>query len=431
MWSAYLDTNPVRVAGTRTLSRLSRHAYYGRLAPLRTGPIRRATPPGKRWVRVRNAVAGISGADLAHVHLQRDSSIAQMALPRQPRIFLGREVCGQVVEVGPEVEFLRVGDRVAYQLDQCCATCDIEPPCANCAAGNYTLCENRYLPGPQPVGGGWSDEMLLHERQLFLVPDELSDEQGALLEPAAAGIHAVLRYQPQPGDNVLVIGAGTTGLLTVQALAALAPHAGVSVLARHPFQAEMAERLGATHVLRREDGPAEAARITGGRYYHGRHDAELLVGGYAVIYDTVGTAETLQRALRWTRAGGAVIQAGMHLAPMRVDLTPVWHREIRLFGAAGHGAESWPGGTDLADWSGQSGGRIATFALAAALIRQGRLTPQLLVTHRFPLRELRFAIQTARDKAAHATIKVLLDIGSVAQGTPTGAPAPARRATLA
>ncbi len=433
MWSAYLDNGPARGALTRAAAHFSRRAYYGPFAPLRTGPIRRATPPGQRWVRVRNAVAGISGADLAAIHLQRDAHIALAALPQPRRLFLGREVCGQVVELGPDVEFLRLGDRVAYQMDQCCVTRDIEPPCMSCAAGSYTLCENRYLPGPQSVGGGWSDEMLLHERQLFLVPDELTHEQAALLEPCAAAIHAVLRQQPQPGDAVLVIGAGTTGLLTAQALRALAPHAAVTVLARYSFQAEQAERVGAMHILRRDDQAAEAARITGGRHYAGRHDTEVLAGGFDVIFDTVGTAETLQRALRWVRAGGAVVQTGMRLAPMQLDLTPVWQREIQLFGAAGHGSESWPGGSELLDWGGQSGGRIETFALAAALIRQGKLTPQRLVTHRFPLRELRYALRTARDKAAHGTIKVLLDIDPVVRAihvTAAPAPAPVRRATL-
>lgn len=415
MWSAYLDTSPLRAAGTRALGAVSRRAYYGPWAPLRTGSVRRAAPPGRRWVRVRNIVAGISGSDLAQIHLERDAHIAQMALPRQPRVYLGREVSGYVIEVGPEVEFLRLGDRVAYQLDHCCATREIEPPCPNCAAGNYTLCENRYRPGPPSVGGGWSDEMLLNERQLFLVPDELSDEQAALLEPAAISIHAVLRHQPQPGDNVLVIGAGTTGLLTTQALRVLAPHASVTVLARYPFQAELAEEFGATYVLRDTDGAPAAARITGGRHFAGRRGTELLVGGFDVIYDSVGSAETLQRALRWVRAGGAVVQAGMRLAPMHVDLTPIWDREIRLYGAAGHGAESWPGGADLLDWGGQTGGRVATFALAAGLIRQGKLTPQRLVTHRFPLRELRYALRTARDKAAFQTVKVLLDVIPAAQ----------------
>src|SRR5512146_2437190 len=99
MWSAYLDTSPLRAAGTRALGAVSRRAYYGPWAPLRTGSVRRPAPPGRRWVRVHNIVAGISGSDLAQIHLERDAHIAQMALPRQPRVYLGREVSGYVIEV--------------------------------------------------------------------------------------------------------------------------------------------------------------------------------------------------------------------------------------------------------------------------------------------------------------------------------------------
>ncbi|MGZ3638432.1 MAG: hypothetical protein ACXVCX_11420, partial [Ktedonobacterales bacterium] len=79
----------------------------------------------------------------------------------------------------------------------------------------------------------------------------------------------------------------------------------------------------------------------------------------------------------------------------------------------GHGAENWPGIAGLATWGGDNGGRVSTFALAAALIREGRLTPQRLITHRFPLREVRRAVETTRDKAEHHTIKVLLDIRDI------------------
>ncbi|HEX8034574.1 MAG TPA: zinc-binding dehydrogenase [Ktedonobacterales bacterium] len=413
MWSVYLDTNPVRVVSTRALGALSRRVYFGPLAPLRARQLGRPRLPGRRWVKVRNSVAGISGADVAQVLLHTDPRIALMALPRQPRIYLGREVSGEVIDVGPDVEFLRVGDRVSYQLDQCCATRDIEPPCRHCASGNYSLCENRYLPGPQPIGGGWGDEMILHERQLFLVPDSLTDEQAALLEPCALAVHAALRHQPQPGESVLVIGAGTLGLLTIQALRALSPNANITALARYPFQVEMATRMGATRMLYSADGAAGVARLTGARHFRRRLGSDLLIGGFDVIYDTVGTATTMQNAIHWARAGGTVVQVGMRLAPMQLDFTPIWHEEITWLGATGHGTENWPGIAGLATWGGDNGGRVSTFALTAALIREGRLTPQRLITHRFSLREVRRAVETARDKAEHQTIKVVLDIRNV------------------
>lgn len=414
MWSVYLDANPARVATTRALGSASRRAYFGPLAPLRARNVGKVSLPGKRWVRVRNIVAGISDTEVEQVYLRSDPRISLMALPRRSRTYLGREVVGEVIDVGPDVEFMRVGDRVAYQLDQCCATRDIEPPCRQCAAGNYGLCENRYLPGPEAIGGGWGDEMIVHERQLFLVPDSLADEEAALLEPATVAVHAALRAVPQPGENVLVIGSHTLGLLTTQALRVLAPNANITVRADAAFQVEMATRMGATRILYKEDGTAGVARITGARHFHRRFGPNLLLGGFDVIFDTTGTTTTLQAALRWVRGGGKVVLVGKRIESMRLDLTPIWHQEIALIGATGHGTETWPGGQGMAAWSGENGGRVATFALAASLIRERRLTPARLVTHRFPLREVRRAVAVAHDNDEHRAIKVLLDIRDVA-----------------
>jgi threonine dehydrogenase-like Zn-dependent dehydrogenase len=413
MWSVYLDTNPLRVASTRALGLVSRRAYFSPLAPLRSRAIGRVALPGKRWVRVRNTMAGIADTEVEMVRLRTDPRIALAALPRSRRVFLGREVVGEVSDVGPDVEFIRVGDRVVYQLDQCCATRDIEPPCRHCAIGNYSLCENRFLPGPQAIGGGWGDEMVVHERQLFLVPDSLTDEQAALLEPSTQALHAVLRHQPQPGDNVLVIGSNTIALLTTQMIRALVPNANITVLAEHAFQIEMATRMGASRILYREDGNQGVARITGARHFRRRFGPDLLIGGFDLIYDTIGSRVTIQNALGWARGGGTVVLVGRRLAPMRLDVTPLWHEEVSLVGATAHGAESWPGGQGFATWGADNGGRVSTFALAAALIREQRLTPQRLITHRFPLREVRHAIATARDKEQFRTIKVLLDIRDV------------------
>jgi threonine dehydrogenase-like Zn-dependent dehydrogenase len=408
MWSAYFDTSPARAVTTRVLGFSSRRAYYGPLAPLRTRGLARPQLPDQRWVRVRNIVAGVSRDDLALIHLTTDPRVSHTAAPRPARIYLGREVVGEVIEVGPGVRFLRENDRVSYQFDKCCATQEIEPPCQHCATGNFGLCENRYLPGPDPVGGGWSDEMVLHERQLFLVPDNLSDEQAALLEPTARALHAVLRQPPPPGAQVLVVGADTDGLLVTQALRALAPNAAVTAQPEYPFQVELATLSGASRILYREDGTPGVARLTGAKHFKTRLGAELLVGGFDVVYDSLGTAASLQNALRWARDGGTVVLVGRQPRVMTVDLTPIWNREISIVGTLAHGAESWPDGIGPANW-GVDGGRVSTFSLAAALIRDKRVLPERLITHRFPLREVRRAVATARDYPLHRATKVVLD----------------------
>jgi threonine dehydrogenase-like Zn-dependent dehydrogenase len=171
---------------------------------------------------------------------------------------------------------------------------------------------------------------------------------------------------------------------------------------------ELATLSGASRILYREDGTAGAARLTGATHFHTPLGAELLVGGFDIVYDTLGTAATLQSALRWVRDGGSVVLVGHQLTRMQIDLTPIWHREITLVGTLTHGTENWPGGSGPVSW-GVEGGRAASFALAAALMRDRRMLPERLITHRFPLREVRRALATARDFTLHRAIKVVLD----------------------
>jgi threonine dehydrogenase-like Zn-dependent dehydrogenase len=412
MYSAYLDLNPVRVRSVRALGRVSRRIYFGPLAPLRVRRISTPKLPGGRWVRVRNIVSGIALDEVERTLATWDSTVATRATPQPGRVYLGRQVVGEVVEAGPEAQLLRVGDRVVYQSGQCCATREIEPPCHFCAVGSYALCQNRYLPGPEQVGGGWSDEMVVHERQMFLSPDGLLAEQAALLEPSAEALRAALRYHPEPDDLALVLGAETPGLLLTQALRALAPSLNITVAPQHGYQVEVATRMGATRILYPEDGDDAVARMTEGKFYRSRSGAQLLVGGFDVVYDTLGTEASLRQALLWVREGGTVVMASRYQGWMQLDSTQIWSREVSLLGVMAHGVERWPGGAEIAAAI-IAGGRVSTFTLAAQMVREKLLTPERLVTHRFPLREARTAIGAMRDRVEHKAIQALLDIRDV------------------
>lgn len=417
MWSVFLKASSTRTGLTRTAGRFSRRAYYGSLAPLRMQRIPVPTLPGPQWVRVRNRIAGISRRDLAAIELGVDPGVSLAAVRAAKRRYLGQQVVGEVVEAGPDTQLLRPGDRVVWQCAPCCPTRGIEPPCHACASGNYDLCVHRAIPAtPAPTGGGWSEEMILHERQLFLVPDALADEQAALLEAAARAVHTALRRQPQPGEQALVIGTDVEGLLLIQALRAFAPNANIAALLDAPYHAEMAARMGASQTLRADETPEGIARVTGSQRLSNGRGAELFSGGFDVVYDTVGSAKTLQSALRWTRPEGGVVLAGQRPTPLKLDLTPVWHAEVTLYGAFAPGMEYWQTET------GRGNGRISAFALAASLMRDRRLTPERLVTHRFPLREFRRALVALQHVEEHQTLQALLDIMPV---TAHAAPMPA------
>jgi D-arabinose 1-dehydrogenase-like Zn-dependent alcohol dehydrogenase len=264
--------------------------------------------------------------------------------------------------------------------------------------------------------------MLINEQQLFRIPPQMEDEQAVLLEPTAVALHAVLRRLPRAGEKVLIVGAGTIGLLTLQAVRALAPQAEVSVMARHGFQVEQATRLGAAHILYGRDSYESIERVTGGKLYNGVLGNKMLLGGYDVIYDTVGAPQTVHDSLRWVRARGTVVMIGVSLHRMKLDLSPIWHQEVSLIGTMGHGTEIWPLGTDQTR---------PTFAIAADLITNGLIHPEKLITHRFALSNYREALQTAMDKKNSRAIKVVFDAALLpASSVPNAHPAPASRLRL-
>lgn len=403
MWTSTLEINFKRVVPTQILGFFWRGAYFSFLAPLQVRNLPRLALPDAQgnWVRVHNRLAGICGSDLHLIFADGDLRVAPAALPAHESLsYPGHEVVGEVVEIGDQVQNLQVGDRVVLQHGPNCLSAGVQPPCSACATGNYSLCENGDLPGPRPVGGGWSEEMLVHEQQLFRVPPEMTDEQAVLLEPAAVAVHAVLRRLPQAGEKVLIIGAGTIGLLVLQVIRALAPQVEISVMARHSFQVEQATRMGATHILYGENDYENIARVTGGKPYTGMLGNTMLLGGYDVIFDTVGSRHTTHHSLRWARARGTVVMIGLNLHHMNIDLSPIWYQEVNLVGATGHGTERWPLGTDQ---------ERSTFALAADLITHQLLHPEKLITHRFALHNFREALQVASRKKESRAIKVIFD----------------------
>ena len=400
MWISTLYLEPKRVLLTKLLGLFYPDIYYSLLSPLQVQNLPREPLPSASWVRVRNRLAGICGSDLQLIFANADPRIAPAALPGYPQIYPGHEVVGEVIEIGDDVQHLQVGDRVVLQNAPNCVSTGIYSPCRSCEAGNYNLCEQGVLPGPQPIGGGWSEEMLLHEQQLFRLPKQVSDEQGVFLEPTAVAVHAVLRHLPQPGDKVLIIGAGTIGLLTLQVIRALAPQAKVSILARYAPQRELAKRMGATYLIHPTDSYGEMQQVTGAQLYRGIFGNRTLLGGYDVIYDTVGHRSTLYHALRWARAQASIVLIGVSLHMMHIDLTPIWHQQINLLGATSHGMEIWPPQTQQ---------RISTFSIAAELMIQDRIHPEELITHRFALNNYKDALITATRKAHSHAIKVVFD----------------------
>lgn len=396
----YVEKNIPRILAVKLLGPLWPDVIFSPLSPVRYTTVAVDGLPGSRWVQVRNRQCGICGSDLALFFVDVNLSVSPAALPTTERFYLGHEVVGEVVAVGADVTRCRVGDRVIMDTrfqGPTCLSQEIHPPCRQCQAGNYMLCENVGLQaGPRGVGGGWGDGFIAHETEVYRIPDELSDERALLVEPLSTGVRAVLRRPPSAGEHAVIVGCGTIGLCVLQCLKAISPETEVTVLARYPHQAQMARSLGADHVLSDAPGPSRIAESTGASLHRGMFKNVTMMGGFDVVYDCVGSAETLQTSLRWARAGGAVVLVGITLHPYTADLSPVWHQEVDLVGVHAHGAERW------------DGERRHTYDVVVELLQRGRLCPEPLITHRFALRQWKEAIKTAVTKESRA-IKVIFD----------------------
>lgn len=356
--------------------------------------------PGPRWLRLRPLLSGVCASDLALVTGR--SSPALSPFVSFPAV-LGHEVVARIVEAGPGARpGLAAGERVVVDPFISCEARGLAP-CDPCRRGDTRLCtrtaEGSLAPGMligycRSLPGGWSDEMVAHESQLYPVPAAVTDEAAVLVEPLAVALHAVLLSPPPDGARVLVLGAGTIGLCTVAALRALTPSCPVVVVARHGFQREAARCLGA-EPLAAGDGPGEAAVAAGARRHRPIWGRPVYAGGFDRIYDCAGTERSLDDALRVGGPGAHVVLVGC-TGEARLDLSFVWARELRILGSYGYGPEPAAGGRH-------------TFRLALDLLERKGIDAGRLVTHRFPLDRWREALGVSLRRARHGAIKVVFE----------------------
>ena len=378
------------VSSTRAGSRLA-GAVAANMAPLRLVEQVDPVPPGASWSRVEPVLSGICGSDLGLLTGRSSPYLGPLtSMPFVP----GHEVVGRTLD---ELPGLPRGSRVVIDPVLRCAAREV-PACPACIAGQTSRCDHittgRLSAGLQTgfcadTGGGWSHRMLAHASQLHPVPEALPDEIAVLVEPLACAVHAVRRVPINPGASVLVVGAGTVGLLTLLALRKLTAAGEVHVIAKHRHQADRALALGATHIVD-SDGTARALRrSTGALLVEPESGAAYLLGGIDVAFECTGAAAGLDTALRSLRAGGTVIASGMPSGG--VDLTPLWYRELHLVGAYASAVGDEPDGGDFPE----------AIALAGSAPLDG------YVDTKYPLERWRDALDHAAAAGRLGTVKVV------------------------
>jgi threonine dehydrogenase-like Zn-dependent dehydrogenase len=335
-----------RYLGARTLGKRAPGLVSGPFAALRLSTLRDPVVPDRPgWARVKPHLSGICGSDIGTIAGTNSFYFSPLvSLPFVP----GHEVVGELLD---DCDDLPAGTRVVLSSVLACAARGEDPPCENCATGQANRCDRvtvgHLKPGLQTgycneTGGGWSRAFLAHRSQLFAVPDAMTAEQAVLVEPFACAIHAALRANIGKGDRVLVVGAGTVGILTLIAIKLFTPAGRVTVAAKHQRQRAAATLAGADEVIRPEHATKSVRRDARAVKLTPERGQEFLLGGVDVAIESTGSKRGLDQALRSTRAGGRVVLAGI---PDGADLTPVWFRELELVGAyAAAGNDTLPTG---------------------------------------------------------------------------------------
>lgn len=296
--------------------------------------------------------AGICGSDLRTRRLGTSENLF-------PPVVLGHEFAGVIKAVGKNVKDFSVGERIVSDNSG-----DLCGKCEQCARGNYLMCEHRKMLGGG-LDGGFARYVKIpghllsvNPNTLYRIPDNVSFEEAACLDPVCNAYKAVVQESNlMPGQDVVIFGLGTIGLLAVQ-IAKIMGAARIIAVGKSFNQQrfETANRLGATHLIcsERENPRERIAEITKG---------EMV----PVIIDAAGKNDVLEQALDILSKGGEFIKIGYDERPLNISLDRYVNKGIRVQGHFAYDHVSWKN--------------------CIHLLEQGKLEIAPIITHRLPLSE--------------------------------------------
>lgn len=244
---------------------------------------------------------------------------------RIPPIIMGHEASGVIVRVGSAVSGWSVGQRVTFDSTEYCGTCKF------CRSGQINLCSNRKVLGVScdeyRRHGAMAEYIAIEARTLYAIPDEVSFEEAALVEPLSIGVHAVAISPIKLGDTVLINGGGTIGLMTLQAVKA-AGASRIILCDRKDDKLELARAMGATETVNSatEDVPEYCRSITNGE-------------GVDLAFDAVGADNTINTDILCLRKGGCLVAIGNMAREVNFPLQYCVTRQIRVQGSCASSGE--------------------------------------------------------------------------------------------
>lgn len=301
--------------------------------------------PGPDEVLVQVAAVGVCGSD---VHYYEHGRIGPFVVDHP--LILGHELSGRIVAVGSAVDPERVGNRVAVEPQRPCRTC------VQCRAGRYNLCPKMEFYATPPIDGAFAEYVTIQDDFAYDVPDSVSDESAALIEPLSVGIWACERAGVRPGSRVLVAGAGPIGVIVAQAARAFGA-SEVHITDISEDRLAFALQHGASHTLNALTESVEGL-------------------GVDVFIDASGAAEAVRSGIKAVGPAGKVILVGLGADDIELPVNVIQNNEIWVSGVFRY-VNTWP--------------------LAIQLIADGKVDLDVLVTGRFALTEAESALNAGRE----------------------------------
>jgi (R,R)-butanediol dehydrogenase / meso-butanediol dehydrogenase / diacetyl reductase len=329
--------------------------------------------PAPDAVRLQVKWCGICGTDLEEylcgplfIPAERPNALTGRTAP----MVMGHEFVGIVTEVGSKVDGIRTGDHVAVDTLLHCGECFF------CRQHLVQLCEKLAIMGLS-TDGGLAEFVNAPSFMCFKYPSTLPDDHAALAEPASVAVRAVRRGRLAQGETVVIIGAGTIGLLTLQVAGAMGAQS-VIVIEPAENRRRIAAQLGATAVVNpNADDPVMAVRaMTGGL-------------GADVVFECAGNVKTMELAPMLPRKRGRIVMVGLHDAPVPLRLLPLVVGELEIIGSFSHVYDE-------------------DFRPALELLSTGKINAEPLITARIALDDLvsRGLDELASTKSRHLKILV-------------------------
>ncbi|KAI1855377.1 hypothetical protein JX266_000242 [Neoarthrinium moseri] len=329
-------------------------------------------------VRVHIEQTGICGSD---VHYWQRGRIGDFIL--NSPIVLGHESAGTVVEIGSKVKNVKVGDRVAIEPGVPCRHCDY------CRSGAYNLCADTIFAATPPWDGTLQKYYIVAGDYCYPIPDHMTAEDGALVEPVAVAVQICKVADLRAGQTVLVFGCGPIGALC-QAVAKGYGASKVIGVDISKSRAAFAEKYGADGIFIPEKSsdpnldPVDASRVTAEKIV----EQFGLGEGADVVLECTGAAPCIQAGIFAARKGGTYVQAGMGQENVVFPITTACIRALNIKGSIRYTTGCYP--------------------KAVELVASGKVNPRALITHRFKFEQSLEAFEVVK-KASEDTLKVMIE----------------------